>query len=199
MSAASKTSHGRRHDRLGYDGRLSGGTGGPAVKDTVVLCLLDAYGHHHAALSRMALELRRQLEGVSSVKVGTTCPGGEDLLDQLRGHRRAILIDIIREPADWPAAVYRLAPEQLPIDEGLWVVDCMDLSSNLEFGRRLGWTMPEEIVIFAVELLKHNRFSELHNQVFSATLELAAAQIVDEALKPGGSAARGEGTHAGRS
>ena len=94
------------------------------------------------------------------VEVAESISGGLDLLDLLAGYQRAIIIDAIQTHQGKPGQVYRLGLENLPVPLHCSVVHDVDLVTALDLGRRLGMAMPQEIVIFAIEVADVTTFGE---------------------------------------
>ena len=86
------------------------------------------------------------------VRVVTTTAAGLALLDLLTGHDRALIIDAIQTRHGKPGEVYRLGLEDIPAPLHSFTVHDVSLRSALDAGRKMGLPLPDETVIFAVEV-----------------------------------------------
>jgi hydrogenase maturation protease len=77
---------------------------------------------------------------------------GLDIIEKLRGYRRVIIIDAIELEGVKPGTVFRLHPDDMRITPRLASVHDVDLVTAIELGRRLELEMPEEVVIYAVQV-----------------------------------------------
>jgi hydrogenase maturation protease len=94
---------------------------------------------------------------------------GLDILDLLVGYKRAIIIDAIQTKGGQPGQIYRLEPGILSATRHSANPHSVDFATALELGERLGLALPEEMVIFGIEVAEVDSFSE------ECTLEVAAA------------------------
>jgi len=82
---------------------------------------------------------------------------GLALLDALRGRRRAALVDCLTTGRLAPGTVVRFRTGDGDGDDGfpgsvrLNSFHDLDFATALELGRELGWSLPEEIAVWAVE------------------------------------------------
>ncbi|MFC1586386.1 hydrogenase maturation protease [Fibrobacterota bacterium] len=126
------------------------GLGNPLLCDDAIGLLV---------VKEMASRSRYSCSGVS---YRVNYSGGVDLLYDLAGFDRAIIVDAVDTGKHKPGACceYRtgeLGESRQPRLEGSHGVS---LSAVLELGRKLEYEMPGEIVIFGVEGREFTRFSE---------------------------------------
>lgn len=88
----------------------------------------------------------------SDVEVATTTAAGLALLDLLTGHDRALIIDAIQTRHGKPGEVYRLGLDDIPSPLHSFTVHDVSVRSALDTGRNMGLSLPDETVIFAVEV-----------------------------------------------
>ncbi len=77
--------------------------------------------------------------------------GGVDLIEMLQGYERAIIVDAIQLEGEIPGTVFRIRPDDMQITPRLASVHDIDLVTALELGRRLGFSMPGDVVVYAVQ------------------------------------------------
>jgi len=108
---------------------------------------------------RVAAELKDRVEQ-PEITVMETGVAGLSLLDLLVGYERAIIIDAIQTVGGKAGQIYRLDPKAF--DTALHTASAhgIDFTTALEFGKKLGLPLPQQIVIFAIEASDIRTFSE---------------------------------------
>ncbi len=107
----------------------------------------------------VAAELKSRLDQ-SDVTVMETSVAGLSLLDLLVGYDRAIIIDAIQTVDGKAGQIYRLDPEAFDTTRRTISPHDVNFTTALEFGKKLGLPLPQEIVIFAIEASDVSTFSE---------------------------------------
>jgi hydrogenase maturation protease len=107
----------------------------------------------------VAGELKNRVDR-PEVTVMETGVAGLSLLDLMVGYDKAIIIDAIQTTDGKAGQIYRLDPKVF--DTALHTASAhgIDFPTALEFGRKLGLHLPQQIIIFAVEVSDVNTFSE---------------------------------------
>jgi hydrogenase maturation protease len=107
----------------------------------------------------VAAELKNRVNR-PEITVMETGVAGLSLLDLLVGYDRAIIIDAIQTVGGKAGQIYRLDPKAF--DTALHTASAhgIDFPTALEFGRKLGLHLPQQIVIFAVEASDVSTFNE---------------------------------------
>ena len=107
----------------------------------------------------VAAELKNRVNR-PEITVIETGVAGLSLLDLLVGYDRAIIIDAIQTVGGKAGQIYRLDPGAF--DTALHTASAhgIDFTTALEFGKKLGLSLPQQIVIFAIEASDVNTFSE---------------------------------------
>jgi hydrogenase maturation protease len=85
--------------------------------------------------------------------------GGLSLMERLVGFDRAVLIDSIQTRDGLPGTLYRLSLDDLPTLHADSVHDA-SLKAALALGRQLGADLPEELAVFAIEVVDPWSFGE---------------------------------------
>ena len=129
-----------------------------------------------------AREIERRIAGRPAdsrdVEVVPLPWAGFALLDVLAGRRRAALIDCLVTGEQPPGTIVRLDEGDVRGSVRLNSFHDIAFPTALALGRDLGWTMPEEIAIWAVEAAVVDRFGE----GLSAPVAAAVGRVVDEVL-----------------
>jgi len=113
----------------------------------------DGAGNHVA--KTLAKRINR-----SDVTIVETSSAGLDIIDLLPGYDKVIIIDAIITGKSKPGSIHRLS--SLELNSTLHTVSLHDISlgSALELGRRLGNCMPDQIIIFGIEVQNIDTFSD---------------------------------------
>jgi hydrogenase maturation protease len=108
---------------------------------------------------RVAAELKDRVEQ-PEITVMETGVAGLSLLDLLVGYERAIIIDAIQTVGGKAGQIYRLDTQAF--DTALHTASAhgIDFTTALEFGKKLGLPLPQQIIIFAIEASDVSTFNE---------------------------------------
>ncbi|MCX8036629.1 MAG: hydrogenase maturation protease [Candidatus Sumerlaeia bacterium] len=105
--------------------------------------------------------------------------GGMELVERLAGFRRAILIDACRTGRYAPGTVTRHRAEEFANSPRLASYHTMDFGTALELARQLGAKVPEEIVVFAIEVEDVETIGESCTPNVEAAIETAARAVME--------------------
>jgi len=134
--------------------------------------------------NRVADILQRKIED-PEVTVTETNAVGLGLLDVLVGYQRAIIIDAVPSREGKVGQVYRLTAEDFRLSQHLCSPHDVDFASALELGKRLGLSLPEEIIIFAVEVADITTFSESLTPEVEAVVPQVIQMVLDQLANAG--------------
>jgi hydrogenase maturation protease len=146
------------------------GLGNPLLGD-------DAVGLKVAAL------VRERLGEGSGVDVEEEEAGGLRLMERMNGYDRAVLVDAA-VTGRAPGTIRRLAPDDLPTQRTA-AAHGIDLTQALVLGRQLGYPMPSEVRIVAIETESVLEFREGMTPAVAAAVEPAVAAVLEELALPG--------------
>lgn len=104
---------------------------------------------------------------------------GLDFLDLLTGYDKAIIIDAIQSREGKVGQIYRLEPGAIDTTR-LSNPHDVNLTAALELGRRLGLALPQEIVIFAIEVKDVTTFGEQCTPEVEQTIPVVTDMVVRE-------------------
>ena len=122
------------------------GIGNPILRDDRVGCLL--------------VQLLRRHVSSPDVELRETGLAGLNLVEALAGFDSAIVIDAIQS-GGVPGEVYCLKPEDFHIEKvSRYDQHSTGLLPALELGKSLGWPMPEDVTIVAIEAGDVDSFGE---------------------------------------
>jgi hydrogenase maturation protease len=141
------------------------GLGNPLLGD-------DAVGLKVAAL------VRQRLEGVSGVDVEEEEAGGLRLMERMTGYDCAVLVDAA-VTGGTPGEIRRLSPDALPTQRTA-TAHGIDLPHALALGRQLGYPMPAEVRVVAIEAESVLEFRHDMTPAVAAAVEPAVAAVLEE-------------------
>ena len=131
----------------------------------------------------VGLRVARALEdrlNQPEITVMETSVAGLDFLDLLAGYDRAIIIDAIQTREGKVGQVYRLEPEALNTTRHAITSHDVDFATALELGNRLGLALPQQIIIFAIEVENVSSFSEECTPEVEGAIPVCVAMIIQE-------------------
>ncbi len=118
-----------------------------------------------------------------SVEVVQSEVGGLRLLELVRGFTRVIIIDALRSPAEsgrHPGEVYRYEAKDFKGGHRYGSAHSIGLDTALEIGHKLGYDMPKEVTVFAIEAEDVETFGEELSPPVAAAAERVFALVREE-------------------
>ncbi|KXS45348.1 MULTISPECIES: hydrogenase maturation protease [unclassified Candidatus Frackibacter] len=104
---------------------------------------------------------------------------GFRLLDLLSGYDRVIVVDSIKTSKVEPGQVYKLDVDSLKSTFRLASAHDINFATALEFGEMMEMKMPDQIDIYAIEVVDNQTFHE----GCTPKVEAAIPRIVDEIIE----------------
>ncbi|MBS1253752.1 MAG: Hydrogenase 2 maturation protease [Anaerolineales bacterium] len=136
---------------------------------------------------RVAEAVQAQLPPGVPVDVREVGVGGLTLMEMMVGYDRVILIDAMNRRNGEPGTIRRMTLEDLraisPTQHSASVHDA-SLVTALEMGRRMGLHLPEDIVIYAVDVENVTNFSEEPTPAVAAAIPEVTAAVLEELRLP---------------
>ena len=108
---------------------------------------------------------------------------GLRLLELVRGFTRVIIIDALRSPAEverQPGEIVRYEAKDFKGGHRYGSAHSIGLDTVLELGHKLGYDMPEDVTVFAIEALDVETFGEELSPPVAAAAERVLGMIVAE-------------------
>ena len=146
---------------------------------TLILGLGNPILSDDSAGIRVARVLEDRLDQ-PEITVMETSTAGLYLLDLLAGYDRAIIIDAIQTKEGKTGQVYRLEPAALNVTRHTITAHNTDLATVLELGHRLGIALPQQIIIFAIEVEDVTSFSEECTPEVIRAIPVCVAMVIQE-------------------
>jgi hydrogenase maturation protease len=107
---------------------------------------------------------------------------GFDLLEMLNGYDRAFIVDAIMLDGEEPGVVFRMKPDDIRTTPRLASFHDIDMITALALGRRLQFHMPEEVVIFGVQVEDAHTLGEECTDGVRSVIPLLADEIAGEIM-----------------
>jgi len=117
------------------------------------------------------------------VEVALSEVGGLRLLELVRGFTRVIIIDALRSPAEsgrHPGEVHRYEAKDFKGGHRYGSAHSIGLDTALEIGHKLGYDMPGEVTVFAIEAEDVETFGEELSPPVAAAAERVFALVREE-------------------
>lgn len=114
----------------------------------------------------------------AGVEVRQSEVAGLRLLELVRGFTRVLIIDALKSPAEdarQPGEVVRYDAKDFTGGHRYGSAHSIGLDTALELGHRLGYEMPEEVTVFAIEAVDVETFGE----ELSPPVAAAAERVYD--------------------
>jgi hydrogenase maturation protease len=135
---------------------------------------------------RVAEAVGRLLPPDIPVTVSEASVGGLGLMERLLGFERVILIDALYRGDNRPGAIHRLTLADLqsisPTQHSASAHDT-SLVTALEMGQRMGLPLPEEIIIYAIEVANITDFGEELTPAVAQAVPVVTAVVLEELSK----------------
>lgn len=114
--------------------------------------------------------------------------GGLRLMELMSGYNRVILIDAFKlKNGNQPGKIHRMSLDDLqsisPTQHSASAHDT-SLVTALEAGRALGLPIPEEVIIFAIEVENISDFSDKPTPAVANAIPKVTSAVLDEIYKP---------------
>jgi len=134
----------------------------------------------------VGLLVAERLRGTSlpaGVEVRQSEVAGLRLLELVRGFTRVIIIDALKSPAEAgrePGEIVRYEAEDFKGGQRYGSAHSIGLGTVLELGHKLGYDMPADVTVFAIEAVDVETFGEELSPPVAAAAERVLGLIVAE-------------------
>ena len=145
---------------------------------TLVLGLGNPLLGDDAVGLKVAARVRDRLNGAPGVEVEEEEAGGLRLMERMTGFDRAVLVDAA-VTGGTPGEVRRLTPDDLPTQRTA-AAHGIDLPRALALGRHLGYPMPSDVRIVAIEAESVLEFRHDMTPAVAAAVEPAVEAVLEE-------------------
>jgi hydrogenase maturation protease len=126
---------------------------------TIVLGLGNSMRGDDSAGLHVARALHNKLDN-AEITVMETGTDGLIFLELLAGYDRAIIVDAVQTGEGRVGQIYRLEPEAFNVIQYAGTSHNLSFITAIELGKRLGLDLPQQIVIFAIEVKDVDSYCE---------------------------------------
>jgi len=119
----------------------------------------------------------------AGVEVAVSEVAGLRLLELVRGFTRVIIIDALKSPAETgrvPGEVIRYEAKDFKGGHRYGSAHSIGLDTALEVGRQVGYEMPGEVIVFAIEAEDVETFGEQLTPAVAAAADRVAEMVLAE-------------------
>jgi len=126
---------------------------------------------------RIAEELAVEFPDIT---VESTSEAGLSILDEVTGYDKLVIIDSIKTGKGKPGELYKLELEDLKPRSDFSSSHGLDIATAFKLGERLGYPMPKQVSIYAVEVKDNTTFGEECTPELKQSISLIVGQIIKE-------------------
>jgi len=126
---------------------------------------------------RIAQKIKEENPDLEVIETSET---GLALLELVAGYDKLIIIDSIKTGKGEPGELYKFGLEDLKPTLDLSSSHSLDIASAFEFGQKLGYKMPQQVSIYAVDIKDNTTFGEKCTQEVEGRIPFIAKQIIME-------------------
>ena len=132
---------------------------------------------------RIAHEISKKLPEDNPVEVTEVSVGGLTLMESMIGYDRVIVVDAIQLDDPHPGLIHRMSLDDLreisPTQHSSSPHDT-NLITALEMGKKIGLNLPQEIIIYAIEVVNVLDFGDELTPAVAAAIPEATEAILAE-------------------
>jgi len=126
---------------------------------------------------RIAQELEEEFPDLTVV---ATSEAGLSLLEQVTGYDRLVIIDSIKTGRGKAGELYKLGLEDLKPRSDFASFHGLDVATAFKLGEKLGYPMPGQVSIYAVEVKDNTTFGEKCTPEVEQSIPFIVRQIIKE-------------------
>lgn len=131
----------------------------------------------------VAEEVRKMLPEDTSVDIQEVSVGGLTLMEKMIGYQRVILIDALYGKTTSPGKIHRLDLDELrsmsPTQHSASPHDA-SLITALDTGKRMGFALPDNVIIYAIDVENISEFSEQPTPAVAKAIPEVTIAILEE-------------------
>lgn len=133
----------------------------------------------------VAEEVRAHLNSTPEIDIDIKelSVGGLTLMESMVGYESVILIDALYRPGGTPGAYHRLKIEDLQTlspPQHLSSAHDVTLSTAIAVGRKMGLPIPDNIILYAIEVENITDFSDRPTPLVASVVPVVAQAVINE-------------------
>ena len=125
----------------------------------------------------IARKLKEEKPGLEVIETSET---GITLLDYIVGYNKLIIIDSIKTDEGKPGDFYKLELKDLKPSKDVSSSHGLGIATAFQLGHKLGYSMPKDTSIYAVEIKDNTTFSEMFTRPVKTKMPFITDQIIKE-------------------
>jgi hydrogenase maturation protease len=141
--------------------------------------LVLGFGNPILTDDAVGIRVAQELEG-PDVTVAATSEAGLAILEEVTGYHRLIIIDSIKTGEGEPGELYKLTLEDLKPKSDFSSSHGLDIATAFKLGESLGYPLPGQVSIYAVEVKDNTTFGEALTPEIEKSIPLIVRQIIEE-------------------
>jgi len=143
--------------------------------------LILGFGNPILTDDAIGIRIAERLAGdFPDIDVVATSEAGLAILEEVAGYGRLIIIDSIKTGKGKPGELYKLELEDLEPRSDFSSSHGLDIATAFKLGERLGYSLPGQVSIYAVEVKDNSTFGEGCTPELERSIPLIVGQIVKE-------------------
>ena len=143
--------------------------------------LILGFGNPILTDDAVGIRIAEELEGeFPDITVEATSEAGLSILDEVTGYDKLVIIDSIKTGKGKPGELYKLTLEDLKPRSDFSSSHGLDIATAFKLGEKLGYPMPREVSIYAVEVKDNTTFGEECTPELKRSIPLIVGQIIKE-------------------
>lgn len=149
------------------------------MKKVLVYGIGNPYRCDDAIGIKVAQELAEKIaEPLIDIKWGSI--DGIAILDEIVGYERVIFIDSVKTENGKPGDIYKIKPSSQNDSDETFTSHGINFMTALRFGKKFDLKMPEQIDIYAVEIIDNTSFSEECTEKVKASIPKLVEAVMGE-------------------
>ena len=143
--------------------------------------LILGFGNPILTDDAIGIRIAEELQGeFPDITVEATSEAGLSILDEVTGYDKLVIIDSIKTGKGKPGELYKLTLEDLKPKSDFSSSHGLDIATAFKLGEKLGYPMPGQVSIYAVEVKDNTTFGEQLTPEIEKSISLIIGQIVKE-------------------
>ena len=143
--------------------------------------LILGFGNPILTDDAIGIRIAEELQGeFPDITVEATSEAGLSILDEVTGYDKLVIIDSIKTGKGKPGELYKLTLEDLQPKSDFSSSHGLDIATAFKLGEKLGYPIPKQVSIYAVEVKDNTTFGEECTPELKQSMSLIIRQIIEE-------------------
>lgn len=143
--------------------------------------LILGFGNPILSDDAVGIRIAEELAGeLPDITVEAFCEAGLAILEEVTGYDKLIIVDSIKTGKGRPGELYKLTLEDLNPKSDFSSSHGLDIATAFKLGEKLGYPLPRQVSIYAVEVKDNTTFGEEFTPEVARSISLIVGQIIKE-------------------